>query len=61
MWKYDGEAERSEQANYIHGSHTLEVVWTIIPAATLLFLAIYQMNAWANVKMRRPDIRRRSR
>jgi cytochrome c oxidase subunit 2 len=32
------------------------VVWTIIPAATLLFLAIYQMNAWADVKMRRPAI-----
>ena len=30
------------------------MVWTIIPAATLLFLAIYQMNAWADVKMRRP-------
>ena len=39
---------------YMHGSHTLEVVWSILPAATLLFIAIYQMNAWANHKMRRP-------
>jgi cytochrome c oxidase subunit 2 len=45
LWKYDA-AKRSGPATYIHGSHTLEVVWTIIPAATLLFLAIYQMNAW---------------
>lgn len=53
MWKYDA-SKREGHATYIQGSHTLEVVWTIIPAATLLFLAIYQMNAWADVKMRRP-------
>ncbi len=55
IWKYDA-AKNDRPAAYIHGSHTLEVVWTIIPAATLLFLAIYQMNAWADVKMRRPDM-----
>ena len=53
IWKYDA-AKAKGPATYIHGSHTLEVVWTIIPAATLLFLAIYQMNTWADVKMRRP-------
>ncbi|MFM7077998.1 MAG: cytochrome c oxidase subunit II [Planctomycetaceae bacterium] len=55
MWKYDAAAVRGP-AKYIHGSHTLEVVWTIIPAATMLFLGIYQMNTWADVKMRRPRI-----
>mgnify|MGYP002629150701 CR=1 FL=1 len=55
IWKYDA-ARGDHKAVYIHGSQTFELVWTIIPAATLLFLAIYQMNAWANVKMRRPDI-----
>ena len=39
---------------YTHGSHNLEIVWTIMPAATLLFIAIYQMNAWADVKIERP-------
>jgi cytochrome c oxidase subunit 2 len=53
LWKYDV-ARGGRPATYIQGSHTLEVVWTIIPAATLLFIAIYQMNAWADVKMRRP-------
>ena len=53
IWKYDA-AKAKGPATYIQGSHTLEVVWTIIPAATLLFLAIYQMNTWADVKMRRP-------
>ncbi|RLS30091.1 MAG: cytochrome c oxidase subunit II [Planctomycetota bacterium] len=55
MWKYDAAAS-AKPATYIHGSHALEVVWTIIPAATMLFLAIYQMNTWADVKMRRPRI-----
>jgi cytochrome c oxidase subunit 2 len=53
IWKYD-EAKAKGPATYIHGSHTLEVVWTIIPAVVLLVLAIYQMNTWADVKMRRP-------
>ena len=53
IWKYD-ESNAKGPATYIHGSHTLEVVWTIIPAVVLLFLAIYQMNTWADVKMRRP-------
>lgn len=53
MWKYDG-AKNKETVKYIHGSHTLEVVWSVIPAATLLFIAIYQMNAWADQKMRPP-------
>lgn len=54
IWKYDAAARGEEKATYIHGSHTLEVIWTIIPAVVMLFLAIYQMNAWADVKMRRP-------
>merc|ERR1712093_705215 len=53
MWKYD-ETKNSEPVKFTHGSHTLEVVWSIIPAATLLFIAIYQMNAWADAKIIRP-------
>jgi cytochrome c oxidase subunit 2 len=53
MWKYDNYHTR-EPVKFTHGSHTLEVVWSILPAATLLFIAIYQMNAWADHKMRRP-------
>jgi cytochrome c oxidase subunit 2 len=54
MWRYD-ERTNHEPAKFTHGSHSLEVVWTIVPAATLLFIAIYQMNAWAAQKMRRPE------
>ena len=55
MWKYD-EKENTEPVKYSHGDHTLEVVWTILPAVTLLFIAIYQMDAWASAKMRKPDM-----
>jgi len=53
LWKFDG-ARNTEPVVFVHGSHTLEVVWSIIPAATLLFIAIYQLDAWAGAKMRRP-------
>ncbi len=56
MWKYD-EKSTKEPVKYTHGSHALEIVWTILPAATLLFIAIYQMEAWASAKMQPPDIK----
>ena len=56
MWKYD-EKSTKEPVKYSHGSHALELVWTILPAATLLFIAIYQMEAWATAKMQPPDIK----
>ncbi len=59
MWKYDAKGDAKEPVKFTHGSHNLEVVWTIVPAATLLFIAIYQMNAWASIKMdvpQEPDI-----
>ena len=55
MWKY-GKKDTSRQVQYTHGSHSLEVVWTIIPAATLLFIAIFQLNAWAEFKIDRPTV-----
>src|SRR5690606_34160461 len=42
LWKYDAE-RNAAPIRYTHGSHTLEVVWSILPAATLLFIAFYQM------------------
>jgi cytochrome c oxidase subunit II len=55
LWKYDA-AKNPAAPKYTHGSHTLELVWTLLPAATLLFIAIYQINAWADVKIRKPDV-----
>lgn len=55
MWKYDAE-QNPHPVAFTHGSHNLEIVWSILPAITLLFIAIYQMNAWADAKMRRPTL-----
>ncbi len=55
MWRYDGRTNR-DPVKFSHGSHNLEIVWTIVPAATLLFIAIYQMNAWADAKIRVPNL-----
>lgn len=56
LWRYGAAVNPEPRVKYTHGSHTLEVVWSILPAATLLFIAIYQMEAWADAKMRRPTI-----
>jgi len=49
-WRYvDGPETKSQ---YLHGSQRLEVIWTIIPAATLVFIALYQMGTWADIKFR---------
>ena len=55
LWKYDA-AKNAQPVAFTHGSHTLEVVWSILPAATLVFIAVYQMDAWADAKMRRPTL-----
>jgi len=55
LWKYDGKSNK-EPVKFSHGSHALELVWTIIPAVTLLFIAIYQMQAWAADKIDAPAI-----
>lgn len=49
-WRY---ADRpGAVATYFHGSQRLEVIWTIIPAAILVFIALYQMGTWASIKFR---------
>jgi len=53
MWKYDA-GSNDKPVKFSHGSHVLEIVWTILPAVTLLFIAIYQMQAWAVAKMDPP-------
>ncbi len=56
LWCYGAANNAEPRVKYTHGSHALEVVWSILPAATLLFIAIYQMDAWADAKIRRPTI-----
>jgi cytochrome c oxidase subunit 2 len=48
----DQEGRPVRKAQYFHGSQRLEVIWTIIPAAILVFIALYQMGTWANIKFK---------
>lgn len=50
LWKFP--AREGRPATYFHGSQRLEVIWTIIPAAILVFIALYQMGAWTGIKFR---------
>jgi cytochrome c oxidase subunit 2 len=52
-------AQSGRRAVYFHGSQRLEVVWTIIPSAILVFIALYQMGTWASIKFRssQPKVR----
>ncbi len=50
--KLGADGKPTRPAQYFHGSQRLEVVWTIIPAAILVFIALYQMGTWASIKFR---------
>lgn len=38
------------KAAFIHGNHKAEIIWTIIPALILAWLAFYQQSSWAYIK-----------
>jgi cytochrome c oxidase subunit 2 len=48
MWKFTHVPGR--KSIYTHGNHRLEVLWTIVPAAILLFIAFAQIRAWTRIK-----------
>lgn len=48
----DNEGRPVRPATYFHGSQRLEVIWTVIPAGILVFITIYQMGTWAQIKFR---------
>ncbi len=50
--RLDPEGRPVRPSQYFHGSQRLEVIWTIIPAAILVFIALYQMGTWASIKFR---------
>lgn len=41
------------RATYTHGSKRLEVIWTAVPAVTMVFLGIYSGRMWSDI--RSPD------
>jgi cytochrome c oxidase subunit 2 len=44
--------DESAKSWFSHGSHNLEVIWTIVPAGILLFIALYQMDVWAEYRIK---------
>ncbi len=42
------------KAYYTHGSHTVEIIWTLIPTIILVILAFMGQGVWAEVKMNMP-------
>jgi cytochrome c oxidase subunit 2 len=48
MYKY--EAEPGRKAEFTHGHHRLEMIWTIVPGVLLFLLAVVQINVWAQIK-----------
>jgi len=48
MWKYI--ARPGEKSSYTHGSHKLEMLWTVVPALILLFIAFAQVSTWSHIK-----------
>jgi cytochrome c oxidase subunit 2 len=48
VWKY--RRRPGVRASYTHGNTALEVAWTIVPAAFLVFLAFASRNVWNQVK-----------
>jgi len=40
----------NRKAPFVHGSHRLEMLWTVIPAVILILIAVVQIHVWADVK-----------
>jgi len=43
------------RATYSHGNTTLEIIWTIIPAAILIVLSFMSVSVWSKVKRHAPE------
>lgn len=51
LWKGATKDEESK-AVFSHGSHSLELIWTVVPAFVLVFIALYQMDVWAEFRVK---------
>jgi len=50
VWRYS--KKRETKADFVHGHHKLEILWTAIPGALLLVITFTQMGAWASIKFK---------
>lgn len=58
MYRFAGRPNAKSQ--YVEGHHRLELLWTIVPAGILLYIALAQVPAWERIKyykqMPNPDL-----
>lgn len=50
LYTFGDAAPQGTKADYTHGSRKLEILWTVVPAIVLLFIALYQMPAWIEIR-----------
>jgi len=48
LWRY--RAREGHEARYTHGHLGAEIVWTAVPALTMIFLGIYSGRIWADIR-----------
>lgn len=51
LWK-GATIKKDEKVWFSHGSHSLEVIWTIVPSVVLLFIALIQLDVWASYRIK---------
>lgn len=49
LWR--GVDNKDQKAWFSHGSHNLEVLWSIAPAGILMFISLYQMDVWMRFRV----------
>jgi cytochrome c oxidase subunit 2 len=47
-------AREGRKSPFVHGSHRLEVLWTLVPGVILFLLALVQVPGWLYIKDRMP-------
>src|ERR671918_617494 len=47
--------KEGRRAVYSHGNTTLEIIWTIVPAAILIVLSFMSVSTWAKIKRHVPE------
>ena len=48
-------AREGGKAIYSHGNTTLEIIWTILPAAVFLMIGVMSSAAWSSIKSNPPE------
>ncbi len=54
LWQSRSAAGGTRRAAYIKSNLLLELAWTAIPGALLLWLAFYQMEVWSDTRLNQP-------